>query len=307
MGGKGTCPICGTERMITNEGRLYKHTATGRFCDGSGQHMVVKPAQANPVDIDPNAWLMNQGANGPEPAEMTGLAAEIAARMKEIFHAYNHRRTEDNRNAQQTLGPSEIGTPCDRRLAMSLMRVEPVNPGGDGWAAFVGTCVHAGLAEMLAWSNAGSGRFAVEMPLTYQSALVPKGTGDALDRVLLCFLDHKAMGQWSLSKLKREGPSALYRTQVHVYAKGARAQGEKVEHVALIGWPRVESTLDELFVWTEPYDATVAQRAFERVERINAKVQEGYGFNEFAVAKDCAYCPFFLKDGDNSRSCNGKL
>jgi hypothetical protein len=276
--------------------------------------MVPQQRPGPAVETDANAWLMNQGANGPEPAEMTGLAAEIAARMKEIFYAYNNRRTEDNRNAQQTLGPSEIGTPCDRRLAMSLMRCDPVNPGGDGWAAFVGTCVHAGLAEMLLWSNAESGRFAVEMPLTFPSALVPKGTGDALDRVLLCFMDHKLMGQWSLSKLKREGPPPLYRTQVHVYGQGARAQGEKVEHVAIIGWPRTESTLDELFVWTEPYDATIARDAFDRVDVIQEKVEDlrRIGMTDaqisrrFNVAKECTYCPFFLKDGNNSRGCNGK-
>lgn len=155
---------------------------------------------------------------------MTDRGREIAARLKETFHAYSNRL---ERNTQTTLGPSEIGTPCDRRIALSLLRVPPVNPGGDGWASFIGTCVHGGLARMFTWADAGTGRYAVEAPLSFPNAYVPKGTGDLLDRVLLMFLDHKLMGRWSLDKLSTRGPIPTYRVQVHTYAYGARLKGKR--------------------------------------------------------------------------------
>jgi hypothetical protein len=255
---------------------------------------------------------------------MSADGAELAARLKEMFYAYDNRRSADNRSAQATMGPSEMGTPCDRRLALSLMRMPPVNPGGDGWAAFVGTCIHVGLAEMLMWADAGTGRFAVEQRLEFPSDIVPKGTADAIDRTLFMLDDHKCQGRWSRNKLKTSGPSPTYRTQLHVYAHGARLRGEKIEKVALISWPRDEATLDDLYVHVEDYNPQIAKDAFERVDRIAARVEEleteraqwagldllehkARNSAEFSVADDCRFCPFYLP---NARSitdgCNGK-
>ncbi|MEU9654824.1 hypothetical protein [Streptomyces chartreusis] len=242
---------------------------------------------------------------------MTDHGREIAARLKETFYSYSNRL---DRNQQETLGPSEIGSSCERRIAMSLLRVPPVNPGGDNWASFVGTCVHAGLAEMFLWANAGTGRYAVEVPLKFPNTYVPHGTGDLLDRVLCMFLDHKLMGRWSLDRLRTKGPSPTYRVQVHTYAYGARLKGEQVEHVAIIGWPREAGTLDDLYVWTEPYDPSVAIGALARVERIAERVKAldsvagpATAARQFDVADDCRFCPFYApKDDQGERGCNGR-
>lgn len=259
------------------------------------------------------------------PLPMSTEAGELAARVKELFYAYDNRRSSDNRSAQATMGPSEMGTPCDRRLALSLMRMPPVNPGGDGWAAFVGTCIHAGLEQMFMWADAGTGRFAVEQRLEFDSKYVPKGTADLIDRTLFMLDDHKCQGRWSRNKLRAQGPSRTYRVQAHVYAHGARKRGEKIERVAIISWPRDEATLDDLYVWTEPYRPDIVQEAFDRVDRIGdsvgpnqeemrrihpdagdveikARVAENYD-----VADDCRFCPFYLPNArDITRGCNGK-
>lgn len=256
---------------------------------------------------------------------MTDLGKELTARLKEMFYAYDNRRSEDNRSAQVTMGPSEMGTPCDRRLALSLMRMPSVNPGGDGWAAFVGTCIHAGLEGLFMWADAGTGRFAVEQRLEFDSKYVPKGTADLIDRTLFMLDDHKCQGRWSRNKLKSQGPSKTYRVQAHTYAHGARQRGERIEHVAIFSWPRDESTLEDLYVWTEPYNPSIVKEAFERVERIGADVENGVAnigqlypqegeleikarvASDFEVADDCRFCPFYLP---NARSpmdgCNGK-
>lgn len=247
--------------------------------------------------------------------EMNDKGKDIAARLKEIFYSYDNRKTSDNRSAQVTLGPSEIGTPCERRLGMSLMRIPAVNPGGDGWAAFVGTCVHEGLQQVFTWADAGTGRFATEIPLTFPSAYVPRGTGDLLDRVLLLFLDHKAMGEYSLKRLKEKGPSDTYRVQVHTYAYGAILAGEKVKDVAIVGWPRAGASLDQLFVWTEPYDRRVAEGALKRVDKLASSLPlAGEKAQQLQVARslpmadayECRFCPFHLKgDKDMARGCPG--
>lgn len=264
-------------------------------------------------------------------ANMTGDAASIAAGVKELFYAYDNRRSSDNRSAQVTMGPSEMGTPCDRRLALSLMRMPPVNPGGDGWAAFVGTCIHAGLEQMFMWADAGTGRFAVEQRLEFPSKYVPKGTADLIDRTLFMVDDHKCQGRWSRNKLKSQGLSPTYKVQAHTYAYGARLRGERIEKIAIISWPRDEASLEDLYVHVEDYDPSVVKKAFERVERIGEEVQQKqselnltYSIDrepseelsleirarvsaDYDVADDCRFCPFFMPNArDITRGCNGK-
>ena len=271
--------------------------------------------QPSPAGRAPKVWAETQ--------PMSDLGAEIAHRLKEMFHAYSNRM---ERNQQSTLGPSEIGTACDRRLALSLMRYPAVNPGGDNWASFVGTCIHSGLEEMFMWADAGSGRYAPEVRLTFPNKHVPKGTTDLIDRVLLCVIDHKGMGQWSLDKLKTQGPSRTYRVQAHTYAYGASIKGERVKHVAIVGWPRDKGSLDDLYVWTEPYDPDIARNALQRVDNIGAQLagctdtyglhNDGCGCPDTVAAAyalpmdntDCRFCPFYMKGAARSEGgiCNGR-
>jgi hypothetical protein len=95
--------------------------------------------------------------------------------------------------------------------------------------------------------------------------------------------------------------------------------------VAIVSWPRDESTLDDLYVWSEPYRPDIVKEAFERVDRIaadveigTAKVKETYPDAEelevkarvgagYIVADDCRFCPFHLPNSrDPLRGCNGK-
>ncbi len=284
------------------------------------------PAPPPPVEQPPLFDKPSQAGRAPkvwsETIPMTPLGQEITHRLKEMFYAYSNRM---ERNQQQTLGPSEVGTPCDRRLALSLMRYAPVNPGGDNWASFVGTCVHSGLEDMFLWANAGSGRYAPEQRLTFPNKHVPYGTTDLIDRVLLIVLDHKAMGQWSLDKLKTKGPSQTYRVQAHVYGFGAALRGEVIKHVAIAGWPRDKGNLDDLYVWTEDYQPQVAREALQRVDAIGAQLKgctETYGLHNDGCgcpdteaiayslpfdASDCRFCPFYMKNAASKGGvCNGR-
>lgn len=296
------------------------------------QPVAVETPGPTPSPTPAPSFSQPAGRKSEQPqVEMSRDGAEIASRLKELFYAYDNRRSADNRSAQATMGPSEMGTPCDRRLALSLMRMPPVNPGGDGWAAFVGTCIHAGLEQLFLWADAGTGRFATEQRLEFGSVYVPKGTADLIDRTLLMILDHKCQGRWSRNKLKTSGPSPTYKVQAHVYAYGARLRGEKIEKIAIVSWPRDEATLDDLYVHVEDYNPAVVKRAFERVEEIGAQVEQKRAelhdtypvtvepseeleleigarvAGDFNVADDCRFCPFFLPNArDITRGCNGK-
>ncbi len=258
-----------------------------------------------------------EGPEKPEP--MDGPAAELATMIKETFYSFSNRRTTDNRTAQTTLGPSEVGTPCDRRLAMELMDVPYVNAGGDGWAAWAGTQMHDGMAQIYTFANAGTGRYAIEFRVKTPSPWVPGGTSDLFDRRIHTIIDWKMMGAYSLKKFKLEGPSETYQVQGHVYGLGAEEAGEKVKQVAIVGLPRAGSSLDEMHVHVMPYDRKRALAALARVDRIAAKVQESNTWagldvatvnlkraRQFDTANDCRYCPFFRKnDTEMGMGCPG--
>src|SRR5690606_24831800 len=197
--------------------------------------------------------------------------------------------------------------------------------GGAGWAAFVGTAIHASLEQMFLWAKAGTGRFAVEQRLAFGNKYVPKGTADLIDRTLFMLADHTCQGRWSRNKLKSQGPSQTYRVQAHVYAYGARQRGERIDHVAIISWPRDEATLDDLYVWTEPYNPQIVKDAFARVDKIGDELeakQEGVRKQyptatdlqvkalvgqDYNVADDCRFCPFYLPNARSvTQGCNGK-
>jgi hypothetical protein len=269
--------------------------------------------------LQPETWipptlvfLQPQEYTGPVKGEPMGdLAKELATKIKETFYAYSNRKSSDNRSAQTTLGPSEIGTPCDRRLAMTLMGIPPVNAGGDGWAAFVGTCTHEGMASVYTFADAGTGRYAVELPVFTGMPTVPRGTTDLLDRRDGTVVDWKVMGAWSLKKFKAEGPSATYRIQAHVYGLGAERGGEKVRNVAIVGLPRAGSSLDEMHIWTEKYDRKLAQAALDRVEKVASTVFDAPDKMAAArlqpTADDCRFCDHYLKKDTNMvRGCPGK-
>ena len=282
-------------------------------------HLMLMDALPEPEKAESFDILGEEWKGGPKAAvlPMSDLAKTLAVQIKETFYAYSNRKTKDNRSAQTTLGPSEIGTPCDRRLAMALMGVPPVNPGGDGWAAFVGTCTHVGMAEVYTFADAGTGRYAVELPVLLGMPSVPRGTADLLIRQRPdgTVVDWKVMGFSSLKKFKEKGPSETYRTQAHVYGLGAERAGEKVRNVAIVGLPRGGFSLDEMHIWTEKYDRKFAQAALDRVERIARDAfSQGRGpFSKlevaatFAAGDDCTYCPFHLKgDKKMERGCPGK-
>jgi len=56
------------------------------------------------------------------------------------------------RSQQVLIGPSEIGTLCDRRIGYRLANIPACNTDFDPWAAIVGTAIHSWLdSAVTAW------------------------------------------------------------------------------------------------------------------------------------------------------------
>jgi hypothetical protein len=187
---------------------------------------------------------------GHEPAMPGGSSAWASAygfELRDIIVRQAHRQP---RSVQRHLGPSELGSVCDRQV-ISKMCGEPVtNHVNDPWPSVVGTAVHAWLAEKFENENRLSG---VQRWLTEQRVIphpAYPGTSDVYDAVTRTTVDWKILGPTSLAKLQRpEGPPQRYVVQLLLYAWGWRNAGYRVDRVAICGLPRTASSLAEMYVW----------------------------------------------------------
>jgi hypothetical protein len=226
------------------------------------------------------------------------------------------------RSQQTNLGPSELGTPCDRQIAMKLARVPQHRRPEPPWAPLQGTAIHSGLAEpMLHFDNQRRGRpyrWTVEERLRVDDQV--SGRGDAYDAEHALVIDWKYVGKTTLrSASRRTIPTAQrvradYRTQLHLYGLGHENAGRPVRWVRIVFLPRTAFYADAV-EWTERYDPAVAEQALARYRRIREQVEAAdMAFNPHlldqvpaAVSDDnCKWCPFLRPGGPASSSgCPG--
>jgi hypothetical protein len=176
------------------------------------------------------------------------------------------------RTLQRRIGPSEIGSSCDRCLVEKLAQVPEPERVGFAWLPFVGTAVHAALAEIFAAANAGQqrARYLVEQSVEVGEILGEPITGsvDLYDMETAEVTDWKIVGQSTLAKVKAVGPGALYRAQVHLYGRGISRRGLPVKRVRVAFLPRNETHLGNAVLWHEPYQEAVAVAALEHASAL---------------------------------------
>lgn len=203
------------------------------------------------------------------------------------------------RGRQEAIGMSEIGNPCDRRLAHRLAGTRPVNVT-DPSRALVGTGWHAAVAEVFRRLDAGSGRFEVERRVNYRG--VP-GTLDLFDRAIVTAIDWKTTTKSKLGRIRYNGPDAAYVTQLQMYGAALAASGETVRWVALAYVP-VDGTLDDLWLWRTPFDATVADAAVARANGLRDLDHPNAA--RATPGRLCPWCPYYRPNQPATReSCPG--
>lgn len=221
------------------------------------------------------------------------------------------------RSQQIHLGPSEIGVECDRQVVGKYAGIPETNHVVDPWPSFVGTAVHAALAEAFELDNTLTGiRWLAENRVTPHPEHA--GTADLYDAKEQAVVDHKVLGESSLDKVKRpEGPPIKYKRQLWLYGLGFIRLGLPVKRVALAAYPRTKSTTAGLYVWESVWSAEVVNELTEVFQRNEQRKQQAQQIRDGhlrieQIPKDlsdeeCYFCPFYRPESrhDNGAGCPG--
>ena len=239
----------------------------------------------------------------------------------ELLHIIRARISNHPRSKQQTIGPSELGGSCLRRLGFRLSGVVGRGAGSAAWRPTVGTAVHTWLAETFevagcvpATADTGGWveRWATERRVMVGTVAGAEvwGSCDLYDRVTATVVDWKIVGATTLKSVRSKGPSGLYRTQVNLYGRGFRNAGLPVERVAAMFLPS-SGELHEAVYWSEEYSEDVATQALSRAEGL-ALALKAAGPEIVIPALStseqfCTGCPWFTVRArvDSSTECPG--
>lgn len=215
------------------------------------------------------------------PRETAPPAARLEAppsTLDEMRNALTLYENSRPRTVQKTLGPSELGTPCDRQIAMKLAGVQR-HERDLPWAPMCGTAVHGLMEEVLRAENArlGRERWVIEQKVQLDDEL--SGHGDAFDTDWGMVVDWKYTGTTARRKASRRSVpndqlvSMEYRTQAHLYGLGHSNAGRPVRFVRLVLLARSHD-FSESVEWTEEYREDIAVDAMTRFYAIRDRILE---------------------------------
>jgi hypothetical protein len=227
------------------------------------------------------------------------LAADLIGTVADAAHF-------SPRNRQVSIGPSEVGVACVRRLAGKVVNTPATWTNSDPWASIVGVATHAWLASAFAGANLGldEPRWLTEERV-YPHPSMP-GSCDLYDLWSDTVVDHKIVGTTTMSSAKKNGPSAQYRVQSNLYGLGWERRGRTPREVAIAYWPR-SGYLSGLFLHREPYDRELAIAALDRLTLVSATAltlevvehPERLMLLPATPGDDCKYCPYKnVREGD---------
>jgi hypothetical protein len=293
------CDDCGGD--ITEGDRIRADGEGGYVCESCGEDKMTAFAQPAAGWVRPPL----EGVAGELASSVIGLVKNTAANAP--------------RSLQAAPGPSELGTPCTRRLGYKTLDWEPKpNKDTDPWASVIGISVHAWMAAAYAAENLRGGhepwdpacRYLIEHRVHLPGGI--SGSSDLYDRDTGVNNDWKVTGLDRLKEYRRNGPGPQYRAQAHLYALGMQLAGENPQHVAITFLPR-GGRVDMLHVWAEPYQPAIAVQALKRYQAVRSfhitvdpeAHPERWGLLPTADAH-CTYCPWLLPgSADLSQGCPG--
>lgn len=206
------------------------------------------------------------------------------------------------RSLQAVPGPSELGDPCDRRLAYRLAGSPTFNKRPDPLAAVIGTGLHTWLEQAVLRFNREFGDSTLIPETHLEIDPIVRGTSDLYHRDLRCVIDYKGAGADVIKKAMADGPTEGYKIQTHLYGYGYEQAGLPVDLVALVYIPRA-GTLKTIHVWVDRYNPALAESALKRMYDVGDKLislgDSPSRFDKITAApesKRCWYCPFWGED-----------
>lgn len=262
-----------------------------------------------PAFAQPDTTFSQPAAGQWRPA-VQGVAGEIASMVTDVIDTAQRAHP---RHLQSAVGPSEIGTPCTRRLAYRILDWPRANTHRDLWLSTVGVAVHSWMADTFEAANRrlGRARYLVEQRVYLPFGI--SGSTDLFDTDAGDVIDWKLSGVDKIRGYRRNGPGQQYRVQAHLYGLGWLLAGRKVRNVADVFLPRGGLLATGMHVWTEPFDAAVATAALRRYDNtrsalaaVDPELHPGR-WAMFPTANDyCEWCPFYLPmSADLGKGCPG--
>jgi hypothetical protein len=207
------------------------------------------------------------------------------------------------RSLQTTIGPSDVGQPCARRLAYKVVGARPVN-FRDPLTAMFGTGMHEVIAEGIDRLEGMTNRYLIEHRVSYRGIA---GSVDIYDRFTKRTTDWKTAAKARIRQYQRDGVPKDYLTQLNIYAQGLIEQGEQVDVIALTFIPR-DGKLTDIWSWAESPNKSLADEAIDRFEAIRARaLLVGPAEVEATPTVFCGWCPFHRKNAtDLTVACPGR-
>lgn len=218
------------------------------------------------------------------------------------------------RSRQQAIGPSEVGTLCDRRVGYRIAGIPRVNTDFDPWPSIMGTSIHSWLDRAVnAWmeQHGANDDWLTETRLVINDFV--EGHADLYSRPHETVIDYKTAGPDVMKKVRKDGPPLGYQIQTHVYGYGFEQKGYPVKRVCLVFLPRA-GWLRDMYVWYAPYQRDVAVGAMVRLQLIAQQILEmdilidgnGSRWNDIEAfpSNDCGWCPFYDPGRDQDRGAD---
>jgi hypothetical protein len=223
-----------------------------------------------------------------------------AAIRDDLLFAIRDAVVNQPRTLQKEIGPSQIGSPCNRWLAYKLGDVPPVALKNTPWRAAVGTAVHEQFADWLHRYNAVHGFRYLSETRVWVGDLLPgrpvTGHMDAFDTWTGTVIDLKTGTRTALDEARSGVTKPVYETQVSLYGQGAVNAGLPVRNVGILTVPRDGELSDA--VWrVQPHDPERGRRGLARAGAI-AQLVDTLGGPQAAAMQPaseyyCASCDWF--------------
>ena len=243
---------------------------------------------------------------------MTGFDLGI---KDDVINIVRWAHNNSPRSLQTSLGCSEVGQECDRRIGYTMAGIPAASGlGSDPWPAVVGTAIHAWMELAVnSYQEAHSLKQWVTELEVHPSPIV-KGHTDLYDKDRKAVLDWKFPSPANLKIMREEGPSSQYMTQVQLYGLGHVNAGRAVDRVGIVAAGR-QGWLKDLYVHTVPFDQGAAEAALERVYALGRKLNEMNILQHPKLWDDipavpsrlCTWCPFYSRNAltADDKGCPG--
>lgn len=231
---------------------------------------------------------------------MHGMSFYDLAIKEDLIDIIRWSYLNSSRSQQVALGCSEVGHPCDRRLAYKIAGIPEVNIRTDPWPAVVGTSVHSWMEQAVnAYQQVhGQDEWITEMEVLPNPLVM--GHTDLYGKKRRLVLDWKFPSPDNIRHMRENGPSVQYMTQVQLYGLGHLNAGRGVDRVGIIALGR-QGWLKDLYVHTVPFDRSAADAALARIYALGHKLidmnilehPEMWADIDSTADRLCSYCPWY--------------